>query len=85
MAEARITHDWDQTASLLALLANIHRPRKSRAFVPSDFHPLKQAHRAPRIEGQSAQAFALMKQTFTPPEVNPSIQGAPHGRHRTAR
>ena len=40
MAEARVDTQWDQTASLLALLANVHRdPRNSKVYRPADFHP----------------------------------------------
>lgn len=67
MAEARLDHDWNQTASLMALIANANRnPRKSKAFSPADFHPLKQHTNAPRIEGHSDEAFALMKQVLSP-------------------
>jgi hypothetical protein len=73
MAEARIDHDWNQTASLMALLANIHRPpRKFKTFTADDFHPLKQGSPTRRIEGQSDRAFELLKQTFT--------QESPHAR-----
>jgi hypothetical protein len=40
MADARREHDWSQTASLLALTANVNRdPKKHRAFKPADFMP----------------------------------------------
>jgi hypothetical protein len=40
MAQARIDQQWNHTASLLAMLANVNRdPRKGRAARPSDFHP----------------------------------------------
>lgn len=71
MAEARLDHDWNQTASVMALIANTNRPRKSKAFSPADFHPLKQSTNAPRIDGHSNDAFALMKQLFTPPPESP--------------
>ena len=34
MAEARAEHDWSQTSAVLALIANVHRPRTKKAFVP---------------------------------------------------
>ncbi len=42
MAEARRRHDWDQTAELLALLANAHRDpkRQRRPYTSAQFHPL---------------------------------------------
>ncbi|MFI4876628.1 MAG: hypothetical protein ACIALR_14860 [Blastopirellula sp. JB062] len=41
MAEARGRHDWNQTAALMALTAEINRDRKqrSRSFEPDDFNP----------------------------------------------
>lgn len=45
MAGAKQTDDWNHTAAILALLANLHRdPKKGKAFKPADFHPaLKKA------------------------------------------
>jgi len=41
MAESRCRHDWNQTASIMALLANINRdPAKSRVFTAADFNPM---------------------------------------------
>lgn len=46
MATARQQERWDHTASLLALLANLHRDaRRRKAYAPADFHPLRQAAR----------------------------------------
>lgn len=40
---ARQTHDWNQTADTMALLANIHRDVKATAaYSRADFHPLQQ-------------------------------------------
>lgn len=40
MAEARQKAAWERAASLMALLANIHRdPKKGRVFHPHDFNP----------------------------------------------
>ena len=41
LAEARGNHDWEQTAAVLAMLANAHRDPKKRPtpFKPSDFNP----------------------------------------------
>ena len=47
MAEARTRHDWSQTSSLLALIANAHRdPKKAKPFKPSDFDPTTGRHQA---------------------------------------
>ena len=40
MADARSQHAWSHTATVLALLANLHRdPKKTRPYSPADFHP----------------------------------------------
>jgi hypothetical protein len=39
MAKSRLTHQWNQTADLMALLANIHSSKHKR-FRRSHFHPL---------------------------------------------
>ena len=42
MAEARGRAAWEQTSSILALVANVNRdPKKSRAFKPQDFSPYR--------------------------------------------
>jgi hypothetical protein len=53
MADARRRHDWDQTAELLALLANAHRdPKKRRRpYSSADFHPLPRAGARSRPQG----------------------------------
>lgn len=44
MGEARRDHDWGQTASILALTANLHRdPKKQKALSPSEFMPKREA------------------------------------------
>ena len=50
MTEARGRFEWGQTASLMALIANVLRdPKKSRTVKPSDFNPynMKQKTKAP--------------------------------------
>ena len=40
MTEARGRFEWGQTASLMALIANVLRdPKKSKSVKPSDFNP----------------------------------------------
>jgi hypothetical protein len=42
MAEARSRDEWNRTACLMALLANLNRdPKKHAPYKPSDFHPLE--------------------------------------------
>jgi len=40
MAQSRQEDNWNHTAALLTMLANVNRdPKKGRAFKPADFHP----------------------------------------------
>jgi hypothetical protein len=40
MSQSRTQEQWNHTAALLAMLANVNRdPKKGRAFRPLDFHP----------------------------------------------
>jgi hypothetical protein len=46
LAESRQRDQWNHTASLMALIANVNRdPKKGRLARPEDFHPLRN-HRA---------------------------------------
>jgi len=63
MAEARSREAWNRTATLLAMLANIHRdPKKGRVFRPSDFNP----YEARKKKGipLGAGNIGLLKQVF---------------------
>ncbi len=40
MTEARQREMWNHTSTLLAMLANVNRPKRMRAFKPDDFHPM---------------------------------------------
>lgn len=40
MAEERRREDWNHTAQLMALVANVGIVKKDRAFTPADFHPM---------------------------------------------
>lgn len=67
MAEARGRDAWGRTATVLALLANIHRdPKKHRAFRPSDFNP----YETKRGSGIPIKAkdIGLLKKVFVGPE-----------------
>ena len=51
MAQARQQDNWNHTAALLAMLANVNRdPKKGRAFKPADFHPIPTAHAVKRTK-----------------------------------
>lgn len=45
MVRGRQMADWWHTANILALLANVNRTKRQRAFTPSDFHPLVERER----------------------------------------
>ena len=61
MAEGR----WEQTASILAMTANVNRdPKKHRRFGPGDFNPLSR-RRAPRGIPLTADNIGLLK-AFVP-------------------
>ena len=46
MAQARQEDNWNHTAALMALLANVNRdPKRGRAFKPADFHTVLPAQR----------------------------------------
>ena len=40
MANARMRHDWNRSADLMALTANINKRKESRALGRADFHPM---------------------------------------------
>lgn len=39
MARGRIKNEWGHTASLMALICNVNRGAKQKAFTPEDFMP----------------------------------------------
>jgi hypothetical protein len=50
MVEGRQRVQWQHTASLMALLANIHRDaKKSESFTPSDFDPFAERAERPKV------------------------------------
>jgi hypothetical protein len=48
MAEGRIRENWNHTAQLMALTANINRDpkRKPKPYSPADFHPMENARQS---------------------------------------
>lgn len=65
MADERLRQQWHHTASLMALMANLHRdPKKSKIFKSIDFHPY--AH-SKTLERQSAD-ISVLKQVFVSEE-----------------
>ena len=59
MADARLDERWSHTASLMALIANIHRPRSGRRFTPDDFNP-RPRNGAPSARRQRAAAIPVV-------------------------
>ncbi len=62
MAESRVRDEWNRTASLMALLANVNRdPKKHGPYKAPDFHPLEhKTERIPIGEG----SIGLLKTVF---------------------
>ena len=47
MVDGRSYEDWQRTAAVMALIANVNRdPKKARPFKISDFHPMMQGKKA---------------------------------------
>jgi len=78
MAEGRLGHDWAQTSTLLAMLANCHRdPKKTRAFSPKDFNPIEKLiyevgtiihgqQKISRADGGVSQGYGNIKSVHCP-------------------
>lgn len=67
MAEARVRDEWSRTSSLLALIANVNRPRNRTPLKPSDFDPTTktQCDKHVSLPGAGARADnELLKQIF---------------------
>jgi hypothetical protein len=67
LAEARQRDQWNHTASVMALIANVNRdPKKGRPAKPDDFHPLrKYTTRTEPSERQPAIAdISILKAIF---------------------
>ena len=63
MVEGRGKFEWSQTASLMALAANLVRdPKKGKAASPADFNPF--AHRPPKPVLKGKEMLAVLKAAF---------------------
>ena len=58
MAEARAVADWSQTSALMALIANVNRPKGKRAYKPNDFDPTR------RKTTQATADLSLLRETL---------------------
>jgi hypothetical protein len=63
MVEGRGKFEWSQTASLMALAANLVRdPKKGKAASPADFNPF--AQRPPKLVLKGKEMLAALKAAF---------------------
>ena len=63
MVEGRGKFEWNQTASLMALAANLVRdPKKGKAASPADFNPFAQRPPKPVLKGK--EMLAALKAAF---------------------
>ena len=63
MVEGRGKFEWSQTASLMALAANLVRdPKKGKAPSPADFNPFAQRPPKPVLKGK--EMLAALKAAF---------------------
>ena len=63
MVEGRGKFEWSQTASLMALAANLVRdPKKGKAASPADFNPFAQRPPQPVLKGK--EMLAALKAAF---------------------
>ena len=63
MVEGRGKFEWSQTASLMALAANLVRdPKKGKAATPADFNPFAQRPPKPVLRGK--EMLAALKAAF---------------------
>jgi len=87
MADAHLDERWSHTASLMALIANIHRdPKKGKRFTPDDFNP-----RPPRKPGMGTTrdargplpkaAITVLRDIFCPAPVS----GGPGAKRASAQ
>jgi hypothetical protein len=60
MADGKSRDAWNHTSALMALLANLHRSKGSRAYKPADFHPGMR----PRRESLPKASITLLKRVF---------------------
>ena len=69
MSEAASRQQWNHTASVMALLANLHRDSKRRRpFAPADFHPHTERPVAlPLTELSLLKAVFVDRQSITTP------------------
>ena len=75
MAEARRRHDWQQTAGLMALIANVLRGKKGSPVKPEHFHPLAGPGGRSRGRGVVKGEIGILKTVFIDRKV-PTVLGS---------
>jgi hypothetical protein len=73
MADARQRHDWQQTAGVIAQLANAFRGKNKRAVKAEDIHPLAapKGGRRRRATVSQKEGFAFLKQMVKKKRAKP--------------
>ncbi len=72
MTEARLSHVWDHTSSMLAMLANCHRdPKKQRAFSAERFHPYRTKRSGSGGLAITRKNIGLLKKAFVDRRTTP--------------
>tara|TARA_R100000808_G_C2133887_1_gene142536 strand:- start:277 stop:486 length:210 start_codon:yes stop_codon:yes gene_type:complete len=64
MYEGKQFDNWNHTAAQMALLANVNRGKRGRAFEVADFHPLMTRRSGVRLNKQTISALKM----FVPKE-----------------
>ena len=65
MAEARVDAEWDHTAAVLCILANINRdPKKHGPFRPDQFHPFRRSSGSLSGVRITPENIGLLKKVF---------------------
>ena len=67
MAQGKSEQEWDHTAMLCSLLANINRGPKTKEFRLEDFHPYIASKKSHVID-DSKTGFEQLKRLFVKPE-----------------
>ena len=66
MQQGRRVHDWGQTGSQLAMVANVNRPPRKRAYQVAEFVPrdLRKVFRVRRGIGLTKRSLHMLKALF---------------------
>lgn len=74
MLDGKQRHDWSIAATVMSVMANIHRdPKRSRHLKPSDFDPFAKQSRPVKVD------VSVLKDVFIdgrPPRIPPVVKEA---------